>query len=234
MQIEKLTKADRIKAALGLIFFVVYAVGVQFEAFSVQVLNGLLAAIWLYFVGDYSIYWAKAPKPKTYIFKNFIGFLTVLIPPLAFLKALRTTVLIELLKHRILLSLYQRVTAEVITFITFVWFGAGFVIAQIERNAPNGNIKSVSTGWYWAISTMSTVGYGDHYPVTTTGRFISIILMFAGIIMIGTISAGLSTWFVENSDQLFEQMELAVEETERAVETLQEEVAELIYEKDKK
>src|SRR5436305_3777312 len=65
----------------------------------------------------------------------------------------------------------------------------------------NPNVKSFWDSFWWAIVTMTTIGYGDIYPVTTGGRVVAILLMFAGIGTLGIVTAAIAAYFVK-SDQL--------------------------------
>jgi voltage-gated potassium channel len=66
----------------------------------------------------------------------------------------------------------------------------------VERGQPGATIQSVGDGLWWAITTLTTVGYGDIYPTTTEGRFIAVGLMVSGICVLGVISATVAAWFV--------------------------------------
>ena len=68
--------------------------------------------------------------------------------------------------------------------------------AQAARNL-GGTIQTVGDGFWWAITTLTTVGYGDIYPTTTEGRFIAVGLMVSGICVLGVISATVAAWFVK-------------------------------------
>ena len=61
---------------------------------------------------------------------------------------------------------------------------------------PASNIKSAEDALWWAFATVTTVGYGDRYPVTSEGRFIAAILMCAGVGLFGTFSGFLAAWFI--------------------------------------
>jgi len=63
------------------------------------------------------------------------------------------------------------------------------LIVEVESKAPNAMIKNGGDAIWWALSTVTTVGYGDMYPVTTQGRFIAAGLMLVGIALFGSISA---------------------------------------------
>jgi voltage-gated potassium channel len=75
---------------------------------------------------------------------------------------------------------------------------------DVERAAAKANITTFSDAVWWAMSTVSTVGYGDHYPVTVAGRAIGIVLMIAGMGIFGVTAAAAATWFItadNNEDQ---------------------------------
>ena len=60
----------------------------------------------------------------------------------------------------------------------------------------NPNIKTAEDAIWWAFSTITTVGYGDCYPMTSEGRFVAAILMSAGVGLFGTFSGFLAAWFI--------------------------------------
>jgi len=61
---------------------------------------------------------------------------------------------------------------------------------------PESNIKTAEDAIWWAFTTITTVGYGDRYPVTSEGRFIAGILMCAGVGLFGTFAGFLASWFI--------------------------------------
>jgi voltage-gated potassium channel len=70
-------------------------------------------------------------------------------------------------------------------------------IAMLEfEGGGEGNIKTPEDAIWWAVSTVTTVGYGDRYPVTAEGRFVAAILMCAGVGLFSTMSACLAAWFI--------------------------------------
>jgi voltage-gated potassium channel len=57
-----------------------------------------------------------------------------------------------------------------------------------ERGAPDANILSASDAMWWVYVTITTVGYGDHYPVTNGGRLVGIMIMTMGVGLFGTLA----------------------------------------------
>ena len=85
-------------------------------------------------------------------------------------------------------SLNERLLAlPGMAFVMIVFSTA--LIVQAERNVPGATIRSGGDALWWALTTVTTVGYGDTYPVTTEGRIIAAGLMLVGIALFGSISA---------------------------------------------
>lgn len=81
---------------------------------------------------------------------------------------------------------------------------SSIAILQVEKD-PESNIKTAEDALWWAFSTITTVGYGDRYPVTTEGRIIAVVLMTVGVGLFGTFAAFVTTWFM--GEQKAEQKE---------------------------
>ena len=75
-------------------------------------------------------------------------------------------------------------------------FTISWIVLQAEQNAPGANIKTYHQAVWWAFVTITTVGYGDYYPVTSVGQSMAIILMFFGLGIIGVLSSYLSSTFI--------------------------------------
>ena len=63
------------------------------------------------------------------------------------------------------------------------------LMVEVERSAPNATIKTGGDALWWALTTVTTVGYGDTFPVTTEGRIIAAVMMLIGIALFGSMSA---------------------------------------------
>jgi voltage-gated potassium channel len=85
---------------------------------------------------------------------------------------------------------------------------ASVSILQFEV-AETSNIRTAEEAIWWTITTITTVGYGDKYPVTTAGRVVAAFLMFAGVGLFGTFSGFLASWFVTPQQEDSSTTELA-------------------------
>ena len=86
-------------------------------------------------------------------------------------------------------------------------FVAALAVLDVERSSPDANISDFGDAIWWAVTTMTTVGYGDHYPVTSVGRVVAFGLMLGGIALLGTVTATLASWLVESVHAEKEQAE---------------------------
>jgi voltage-gated potassium channel len=78
---------------------------------------------------------------------------------------------------------------------------AGLIISELERSAAGSNIKNVADGLWWAVSTITTVGYGDRFPVTAAGKGVAVVLMLVGVGLFGLLAGTLASFFVERGQQ---------------------------------
>jgi len=85
----------------------------------------------------------------------------------------------------------------------FIVFTSGMAIYILEAG-KNDNINSLFDGLYWAIVTISTVGYGDISPVTDVGRSISVLIIISGIAMISFVTSVIVSAFSERLGELKE------------------------------
>jgi voltage-gated potassium channel len=86
-------------------------------------------------------------------------------------------------------------------------FVASISVLQVET-AADSNIKTADDAVWWALTTMTTVGYGDRFPVTPEGRIVAGMLMVSGVALFGMFSGFLAAWFVGPSQD--ESNELAL------------------------
>ena len=95
------------------------------------------------------------------------------------------------------------------------------------ESPAEANIKTADNALWWAFGTITTVGYGELYPVTTEGRVVAAILMTAGVGLFGAFSAALAAWFLVPEDEATDAEIAAMREE---IQTLRETVEHLARE----
>jgi voltage-gated potassium channel len=113
------------------------------------------------------------------------------------LRALRAT---RLLTKVILRQRAQSTSLAAAMLAFLLVIGSSTAILQFEK-VPGANIKTADDAIWWAFTTITTVGYGDRFPVTTAGRVVAVLLMTAGVGLFGVISATLAAWFLSPEER---------------------------------
>lgn len=162
-----------------------------------SVLDGIQWVSWLAFAADllFGIY--KSSNKVKFLKRHPLEILAVALPFLRPLRLLRFVSFGTLVFEKVNLGKSIAITFKVIITALFLTYLAGIEITMAERGKPGATINSVGDGLWWAITTLTTVGYGDIYPTTAQGRFIAVGLMISGICVLGVISATVAAWFVK-------------------------------------
>lgn len=77
---------------------------------------------------------------------------------------------------------------------------ASIAVLQFER-VPGANITSAADALWWATVTLTTVGYGDRYPITNEGRLVAVLLMVTGVGLFGAFSGFVAAWFLDPGER---------------------------------
>jgi voltage-gated potassium channel len=127
------------------------------------------------------------------------GRLLRLIRLIRILRAFRSTkhIINHIFKNKI-----QGTLTSVSVIAVLMLLFSSIAILQFEASDPNSNIKSAGDAIWWSYVTITTVGYGDKYPVTTEGRIIAAVLMTVGVGLFGTFTAYVSSLFVKDDRKL--------------------------------
>lgn len=183
---------------------------------------GLLSTVlWAAFVVDLVVRAVLDGNPLRYVVTHPVDVAIVALPMLRPLRVLRIFTAAQYLLTRGGLLRSGQVLAAAVGLIVVT---GALAVLDAERGAPGANIGGVQDALWWAVTTITSVGYGDHYPVTRTGRFVGAALMFVGIALIGTITATVAAWLVAHHRAGQEQSEELVRVLEE-VRALREELA---------
>lgn len=157
--------------------------------------------VWVLFALDYVVSLILVPHTTRWFFTHLHELAIVFLPALHPLRLLRLVTVISVLQRSAGAALRGKVILYVAFTSTLLVFMAALAILDAEQNEPGANITSFGDAIWWAVVTITTVGYGDHYPVTDFGRWIAVGLMICGLGLLGTITATLASWFVEKVEE---------------------------------
>ena len=185
---------------LAIAFLVSYSYPAFVEEISTSVqsiLDTVQWVSWIAFAADLLVGVLAAESKVHFLKRHPLEFLAVLLPFLRPLRLLRFISFGTLVFEKVNLGKSIAISFKVIVTALFLTYLAGIEITLAERGEPGATIQTVGDGFWWAITTLTTVGYGDIYPTTTEGRFIAVGLMVSGICVLGVISATVAAWFVK-------------------------------------
>ena len=156
---------------------------------------------WTIFALDLVIGIWKAGDKKKYLKSHPLEILSVALPFLRPLRLLRVISFGALVIQKIAVGKQLAITFKVFLFSILIAYIAAVQITITERDVPSSNIKSFGDGIWWAVTTVTTVGYGDRFPTTSVGRVLAVGLMLVGISLMGVITASVAAWFVKMSQE---------------------------------
>ena len=172
--------------------------------------------IWVVFVAEYSSRLLLAPDRRQFVRKHLPDLIVVLVPPLRGLRVIavlpRLLGLVSMVGRLSRQSLHVRTGTYTAILAIGVLFAGAVTVYGAERDQPDANIRTFPDALWWAMTTMTTVGYGDRFPVTTQGRAMAAVLMLAGIAILGIVTASIAAWFIGQFTAVTEAVEDAAEE----------------------
>jgi voltage-gated potassium channel len=186
-------------AAVALVFLSVYSVQVldRPHGDAARILSAVSWIVWGLFVIDYIARLFLATDRPRWFVRHLFDLAIVALPLLRPLRLLRLVVLLGALQKAVGDAVRGRILIYTVSGITLLVYAASLAILEQERDQPGATITSFGKALWWSITTVTTVGYGDLYPVTITGRVIAVLLMLGGISLVGVVTASLASWIVQ-------------------------------------
>jgi voltage-gated potassium channel len=187
---------------VALIFLVAYAIPIVNPATGREprdFLENIMLVAWVTFGLDYVVrFYLSKGQRWIFVKRHPLDLAVVVLPILRPLRLVRLFSLLSILNRAGTRHLRGRViTYAVGGSFMLVTLGA-LAITEAEAGAPGTRIHDVADGLWWALTTITSVGYGDTYPVTSTGRVIAMALMAGGVALLGVVSATLASWLVQH------------------------------------
>ena len=185
---------------------IIYLLAFSYPAFidpvpsNVQViLEAIQWFVWGMFAIDVAFGLIGSSDRKKYLKTHPLEILSVALPVLRPLRLLRLVTIGSLVIQRVAVGRQFAIALKVFLFSILIAYISAVQITIIERPVEGSNIKNFGDGLWWALTTVTTVGYGDKFPTSTEGRTIAFALMLVGISLMGVITASVAAWFVKMS-----------------------------------
>ncbi|MCV7153777.1 potassium channel family protein [Mycolicibacterium pyrenivorans] len=193
------SRSEWILAAVAVTFLFVYSLQVLTTPTRPvgDLLGVTMTVLYLAFVGDYVVRLTLAPQRASWFFRHLFDLAVVALPFLRPLRLLRLVVLVKVMHRAGGDAIRGRVAVYTAFSAILLVYVVSLAMLETERSAPDATITNFGNAVWWSITTITTVGYGDMYPVTVTGRVIAVLLMIGGISLIGVITATVASWIVE-------------------------------------
>lgn len=180
--------------ALGyLVVYSFYVLDLNLTTSDRSALNTVMNVIWGIFIVDLTTRTILAPRHIAYLVHHPIDVLAVAVPAFRVLRVLRVLTAGQwLISRGSRLRIGRTATAVVIAVVFITYLGA-LAVLNAERGAKGATIETFGDALWWALVTMSTVGYGDYTPVTANGRIIAVGIMIVGVGLLGLVGASVAS-----------------------------------------
>lgn len=147
-----------------------------------------LWGIWAVFAAEYFVRFTLARRKGRFILRHWFDLLVVALPMARQLRALRLITVLKVLNRRVGTTFRGRLGVYVAGTTLLVGVSASLAVLDAERHDPDATITTFGDALWWTMTTISTVGYGDRYPVTAEGRLVAAALMIGGIALLGVVT----------------------------------------------
>ncbi len=157
--------------------------------------------VWGAFAFDYLVRLGLSPDRWRFVRGHPLDLLAVILPMVQPLRLLRVVSTLLLVGRRARMAPQITLTTYVAGAVVGLMMFGSLAVLHVERDAPNGNIRTLGDAVWWSFTTMTTVGYGDHAPTTGLGRILAVGLMLSGIALLGVVTANIAAWFIARFDR---------------------------------
>ncbi len=186
--------------AVSLVYLVVYtwhAIG-DFTTGRWGLVTSLAIVVcWAAFVLDYVVRLALSRPRGRWFRSHLFDLAVVVVPTLRPVTLLRGLTRPAYFTRTVGDALRARLLIYGIGAALLLIWQAALLVLEVERSAPDGNIRTFGDAIWWAFCTVTTVGYGDYTPVTFLGRAVAVLLMCGGVVLVGLITATFASWVAE-------------------------------------
>jgi voltage-gated potassium channel len=181
-------------AALSLILLVIEA-ALDADSPLVRAVDYLT---WALFAIDYvTRLYLAGNRRWAWVRRHPLDLLAVALPALRALRLIASIARVAAVAQR---GLAERMIATTVLIASTVLVASAALGLDAERDAPDATITTFGDAMWWALTTITTVGYGDRYPVTAEGRLVGAVLMVVGIAAMGAVTASIATRLIATQE----------------------------------
>lgn len=180
-------------------FLVVYSIQV-IATTSVEerkILSTAIWVLWTLFLVDYLVTLMTVENKWRWFLRNIHELAILALPFLRPLRLLRLITLVRAINRVAGSALRGKIVFYVIGASVLLVYTGALAVLDAERADPQANITNIGDALWWAFTTITTVGYGDHFPVTDIGHLVAAGLMLGGIAVLSVVTASVASWLVE-------------------------------------
>ncbi len=199
-RIEQITKLPMSIFGLAWLVLAIVVLSTDVNGSASTVAVASLFVLWVIMLVEYLVRLVVTPDRRGYLKRRWVEPATVVVPPFQSWHMVgieKMSLLVRegelrvesILRHH---SLFRVLIAAVGTLFLGAW-----LVLLFEERAKGTNIHDYPDALWWAIVTVTTVGYGDRFPITEGGRVVAVILMLVGIGLIGVLTATVASVFIK-------------------------------------
>ena len=184
----------------------------------------IMNVVWAAFVADYVVRLFLAKPRSKWFITHLFDLLIVALPILRPLRLLRLVTFVKVLGRKVGSTFRGKIALYSVASTALLIFVSALAVLDAERGVSDALITSFPQAIWWAFETITTVGYGDLYPISVTGRAVALCLMTGGGALIGVVTATMASWVVDMVNEKNEQDRAA---TSAEITELKQQISEL-------
>ncbi|MEN9714446.1 MAG: hypothetical protein RLZZ164_1110 [Actinomycetota bacterium] len=188
-------------AVLALVYLGLYAFEVLGHGEKLMIADAIFVsdAIWALFIVDFAARFILHDQKTLFLKRNVIELVGLILPFFRAFRMFRVIIAIGFLT-RVTQSLQARINIYLGLILPLLIFTCSLGVYEAEHNAAGANITNFGDAIWWAFVTITTIGYGDYYPITFEGRAIAVLLMLSGIALVSVLTVSFASWFLDRLD----------------------------------